>query len=267
MLDPASSGSLVALNRNLCTLSGEGTLNLGTNFDLVKMSSAGNIVQTGDSGKVDIKAILALDFYFSEDALKMMSDEIRLIPSLKTVNTNSDFLNKGMKDLLGIGMADQLKTETDLFGVSRNLPKEFNFELLLNEVDLKWNEATSSFRSSGKIGLGFILNQPLNIYVDGYVEIQRRRSGDLIDIYLKANESTWYYFSYIRGVMMAQSSNSSFNNLISSIKLKDRRHPDSSVKVPYTYMIAVEDRLGRFLRRMREGSADNSTPADDGLIR
>jgi hypothetical protein len=267
MLDPAANGNLVALNRGLCTLSGEGTLNLGANFDLVKMSSAGNIVQTGDSGKVDIKAILALDFYFSEDALRMMSDEIRLIPSLKTINTNSDFLNKGMKDLLGSSAADQLKTETSLFGVSRNLPKEFNFELLLDEVDLKWNESTSSFRSSGKIGLGFILNQPLNIYVDGYVEIQRRRSGDLIDIYLKANESTWYYFSYFRGVMMAQSGNSNFNNLISSIKLKDRRHPDSSVKVPYTYMIAVEDRLSRFLRRMREGSADDNAPADNGLFR
>jgi hypothetical protein len=180
---------------------------------------------------------------------------------------NSDFLNKGMKDLLGTGVADQLKTETDLFGVSRNLPKEFNFELLLNEVNLRWNESTSSFRSSGKIGLGFILNQPINVYLDGYIEIQRRRSGDMIDIYLKANESTWYYFSYFRGVMMAQSSNSNFNTLISSLKLKERRHPDSSVRVPYTYMIAVEDRLSRFLRRMREGSADDSALPGDGLIR
>jgi hypothetical protein len=267
MIDPSLNGNMVSLNRSLCTLSGEGSLNLGANFDLVKMSSAGNVVQTGDSGKVDLKAILAINFYFSDDALKIMSDDIRLIPSLKTVSMNSDFLNKGMKDLLGTGVADQLKTETDLFGVSRNLPKEFNFELLLNEVNLRWNESTSSFRSSGKIGLGFILNQPINVYLDGYIEIQRRRSGDMIDIYLKANESTWYYFSYFRGVMMAQSSNSNFNTLISSLKLKERRHPDSSVRVPYTYMIAVEDRLSRFLRRMREGSADDSALPGDGLIR
>ncbi len=107
-------------------------------------------------------------------------------------------------------------------------------------------------RSSGKIGIGFVGAQPINVYVDGFVDIQRRRSGDMIDIYLKADASTWYYFSYVKGVMMAQAGNIDFNTLISSIKIKDRRHPDSSVKVPYTYMIAVEDRLDRFLKRMAE---------------
>ena len=113
-----------------------------------------------------------------------------------------------------------------------------------------WNESTSSFRSSGKIGIGFIGVQPINIYVDGNIEIQRRRSGDIIDIYLKADESTWYYFSYIRGVMMTQGGNNSFNTIIANTKLKDRKHPDSSVREPYTYMISVEDRLSRFLRRI-----------------
>jgi len=40
--------------------------------------------------------------------------------------------------------ANQLKQETDLFGASRNLPKEFTYELLLNEVTMYWNEASSS---------------------------------------------------------------------------------------------------------------------------
>ena len=155
-----------------------------------------------------------------------------------------------MKDLMGLTAATQIKEEMDLFGTSRNLPKEFTYELLLNDVNLYWNESTSSFRSRGKIGIGFIGSQPINVYVDGYIEIQRRRSGDMIDIYLKADESTWYYFSYFRGVMMTQAGNNSFNTIISTRKLSERKHPDSSVRVPYTYMIAVEDRLASFLRRM-----------------
>jgi hypothetical protein len=143
-----------------------------------------------------------------------------------------------------------MKEELDLFGTSRNLPKEFNFELLLNDVKLYWNESSSSFRSEGKIGIGFIGTQPVNVYVDGFIEIQRRRSGDMFDIYLKADESTWYYFSYIRGNMMTQAYNINYNTLISTIKQNLRKHPDSSVRTPYTYMIAVEDRLGRFLQRM-----------------
>jgi hypothetical protein len=87
----------------------------------------------------------------------------------------------------------------------------------------------------------------------------------MIDIYLKADNSTWYYFSYFKGVMMAQAGNNDFNTLLSTIKLKDRKHPDSSVKVPYTYMIAAEDRLGRFLRRMA-GEEEESSPLD-GIVR
>jgi hypothetical protein len=161
-----------------------------------------------------------------------------------------------MKDLLGSTAAAQIKEEVDLFGTSKNLPKDFIYKLLLNDVKLYWNEPTSSFRSKGKIGIGFIGNQPINVYVDGYVEIQRRRSGDMLDIYLKADESTWYYFSYFRGVMMTQAGNNSYNSLITSIKLNDRKHPQSSIRIPYTYMIAVEDRLRKFLQRMSSSGTE-----------
>jgi hypothetical protein len=260
--DPSQNGNMIALDRNFCLLSGEGNLNFGAKFDLVKFAGAGSSRHMIDSGKVNVDAILGIDFFFSDEALKIMADEIRLMPSLKPVNLNSDLVNKGMKDLLGVNAATSLKQEMDLFGASRNLPKEFTYELLLNDVKLFWNDATSSFRSSGKIGLGFVGPQPVNLYVDGYVEIQRRRSGDMIDIYLKANESTWYYFSYFRGVMMTQSGNNAYNTLISSMKANDRKHPESSVRTPYSYMIAVEDRLQKFLRRMA-----SNTPEEDTSIR
>jgi len=250
LADQTLPGNMLALDKNFCILSGEGTINMGGKFDLVKLTSAGKVIHSLDSGKVNIESILALDFFFSPEALKVMADEIRMMPTLKPVNLNTELNNKGMKDLLGITAATQLKEEMDLFGSSRSLPKEFTSELLLNDVNLYWNEATSSFRSRGKIGIGFIGQQPTNVYVDGYIEIQRRRSGDMIDVYLKADESTWYYFSYVRGVMMAQAGNNSFNTIVSTTKLNDRKHPDASIRVPYTYMIAVDDRLSRFLRRM-----------------
>ena len=250
LADQSLPGNMITYDNNFCTLSSEGTIDFGAKLDLVKMSSAGKVIHSIDSGKVNIEAILALDFYFSPEALKMMADEIRMMPTLKPVNLNTELNNKGMKDLMGIAAASQIKEEMDLFGPSKSLPKEFTYKLLLNDVNLYWNGATSSFRSTGKIGIGFIGPQPLNVYVDGYVEIQRRKTGDMVDIYLKADESTWYYFSYFRGVMMAQAGNINFNSLISKIKLSDRKHPESTVRMPYTYMIASEDRLGRFLRRM-----------------
>jgi hypothetical protein len=259
LADMSLNGNMVAFDRNYCILSSEGKLNFGANFDLVKMTAAGKVLHTLDSGNVNIDAILAFDFYFSPEALKMMSDEIRMVPTLKPVNLNNELYVKSMKDLIGVQAASQMKEELDLFGTSRNLPKEFNFELLLNDVKLYWNKSTSTFRSQGPIGIGFIGTQPVNVYVDGYIEIQRRRSGDMFDIYLKANESTWYYFSYIRGNMMTQANNINYNTLIANMKPSQRKHPDATVRVPYSYMIAVEDRLGRFLQRMR-GDSNEEIP-------
>jgi hypothetical protein len=250
LADPTINGSMIAFDKNFCVLSGEGKLDFGTNYDLVKMTSAGKVIHTLDSGDVRLNAILAFDFFFSPEALKIMSEDIRLMPSLKPVNLNSEFYNKGMKDLVGVEAAEKIKEEINLFGTSRNLPKEFNFEILLNDVNLYWNESTSSFRSEGKIGIGFIGDQPVNVYVDGFVEIQRRRSGDMFDIYLKADESNFYYFSYLRGNMMTQAGNNNYNILIANTRLNDRKHPDSTVRQPYIYMIAVEDRLEKFLQRM-----------------
>lgn len=258
--DRSIAGNMVALDRNNCTLSGEGEINFGAKYDLVKMASSGNVTHHIDSGKVTLQTMLALDFYFSPEALNMMAEELRMVPSLKQVNLNSEFNNKGMKDLFGYAAAERIKEEMSLFGTSRNMPKEYTYELFLNDVTLQWNESTSSFRSTGKIGVGFVGTQPLNLYLDGYIEIQRRRSGDMIDVYLKANDATWYYFSYFRGVMMTQAANSKYNSLISELKASARKHPDSSVKVPYSYMIAVEDRLSRFLRRMTSNEAvDDNT--------
>jgi hypothetical protein len=267
IIDQTLPGNMVAFDKNYCVLSGEGNLDFGAKFDLVKLSGAGKTIHELDSGKVNLNALLALDFHFSAEALRIMADEIRLMPSLKPVNLNSDLNNKGMKDLLGVNIASQLKEDMDLFGATRNLPKEFTYELLLNDVNLFWNESTSSFRSKGKIGIGFIGPQPVNVYVDGFIELQRRRSGDMIDIYLKADGSTWYYFSYFKGVMMTQSGNNNYNTIIAKIKLNDRKDPKSSVKVPYTYMIAVEDRLERFLQRMLNNNVEDEPVNLDGLIR
>jgi hypothetical protein len=259
LADQTQSGNLVTFDKNFCILTGEGKVSFGANYDLFKMFAAGKTIHNADSGKINIDAIIGLDFHFSAPALKIMSDEIRMIPTLKAVNLNSEFNIKGMKDLLGDQAANQIKEEMDLSGTSKNLPKEFTFELLLNDVKLYWNEPTSSFRSKGKIGIGFIGPQPINVYVDGLIEIQRRRSGDMLDVYLKADDATWYYFSYLRGVLMTHSGNSNYNAVITSTKANDRKHPDATVRVPYTYMISVVNRLERFIQRMSSDKVDDQS--------
>ncbi|MDX9902516.1 MAG: hypothetical protein RB288_00375 [Bacteroidales bacterium] len=253
LADRTLHGNIVSFDRNFCILRSEGKIDFGVNYDRVKIGSAGLITHNTDSSKVRIQTMLGLSFHYSAEALELMAGDIRTVPTLRTVNLSTEFNSKAMRDLIGVQAARTLNEELQLFGVARSLPKEYSFQMLINDVTLVWNASSMSFISEGKIGVGFIGNQPLNVYVDGWVELQRKRSGDLLDIYLKADNNVWYWFSYFRGIMMSYSSNTSYNDLLNSIKEKERRDPGARSRDEYQYMIGLPDRLQRFLRRMESG--------------
>lgn len=253
LADLKRNGNMITFDRNMCLLLSEGKINFGVNYDLLKLNSSGYITHNTDSSRVEVRAILGFSFHFSPEALQAMADDIRSNPTLRTVNLSSEFNLKGMRDLLGEEAARKLNEELQLFGVARSLPREYISQLLINDVTMQWNPYTLSFISRGKIGIGFIGDQPLNVYVDGWVELQRKRSGDLLDIYLKAGDNSWYWFSYFRGVLMSYSSNLTYNDIISNTKEKQRRDPNANSRIDFEYIIGVPDRVQRFIRRMESG--------------
>ncbi|MBS0011321.1 MAG: hypothetical protein KFF49_07915 [Bacteroidales bacterium] len=262
LANPLLPGSMISFNRNTCEVLSEGPVELGLDFGLLNISSAGRINHKTDSNILELDLIVSLDFHFSEQALGLMAEEIRYIPRLEPVDISGEEYNMAMQNLIGQEAAARLKEDIDLFGVSRSLPEGFKPELVLNKLKLVWNQEYQSYRSKGRIGLGFIGTQAMNIYVEGFVEFQKRRSGDLLDIYIKIDDATWYWFSYTRGVLMAMSGNGSFNNILTEEKTGDRRHRDHSVRTPYTYMVGVQERLDNFLRRMRQDEPDEGIIED-----
>lgn len=244
-------GEMISLKLNSCVIGSEGKLNTGMDYGLMAISSAGEVTHNTDSGTVTIDAMLALDFHFSDPALQIMADEIRFMPTLEQVNVSSENYRKMMINLTGSDRSSASSDQIDLFGAAAAFPDNFKPELLLNEVRLVWNEEYQSYRSTGKIGIGFVGRQAVNLRVEGYVELQKRRSGDMLDIYLKADNATWYWFSYTRGVLMTLSGNNQYNSIITEERINSRKHPNNSTRTPYTYMIGVEERFNSFLRRMR----------------
>jgi hypothetical protein len=103
--------------------------------------------------------------------------------------------------------------------------------------------------SVGKIGIGSINNIQINKLVDGLIEIQVKRSGDICDIYLEV-EGRWYYFGYTRGVMQVLSSNKAFLDPIISLKPKERKQKVKSKGTQsYIYMVSTDRKKALFYRR------------------
>ena len=86
--------------------------------------------------------------------------------------------------------------------------------LTLSQVNLRWSAKQKAWYSVGKIALVGVGKRSLNALVNGYVEIKRENSTDLVEIYLEADPQTWYHIHYANNIVLAMSSSESFNGEI-----------------------------------------------------
>ena len=77
--------------------------------------------------------------------------------------------------------------------------------------------------SYGPIGIGCIGKTQINKFVDGLIEIERKRTGDVLNIYLEfENGKDWYFFNYRNNLMQTISANTEYNTIIQELK-EDKR--------------------------------------------
>jgi len=253
--NPELAESLIRFDRNYCRLHGEGKLDLGIDLGQLKLSAYGEITTDLETGETELDVMLGLNFFFAEDALNTMYSDIRSIPTLPPLDMNSQTVMKQFTHLLGKTESGKVMEQLSLYGVLNNVPEQMNFSLMLPHVKLRWDQAANSYRSEGKIGIGNILQTPLNVMVDGHIEIQKRRSGDMMDIYLDVESGTYYYFGYTRGVMQSISSNNAYRDILTGLNVKQRTLNTRGNETPYIYMIAVDRKMDMFLRRIRRSEA------------
>jgi hypothetical protein len=118
---------------------------------------------------------------------------------------------------------------------------------------MKWNHETQSYRSEGKMGIGNIRGTQINKLVDGKLEIIKKRSGDIMNLLIKMDDTHWYMFSYSRGLMQVLSSNEAYNTIIYNTKAKDRKANDATIQAPYQYVLATDDKFKRTVNRLLSG--------------
>ncbi|QQR94871.1 MAG: hypothetical protein IPJ93_14115 [Bacteroidota bacterium] len=128
------------------------------------------------------------------------------IPALQPFMDDRPAYRNALTNMIGKNKAEKLLNETGLYGSARRIPSELQHTLMLSELKFYYNKERASYISVGNIGLGVIGKTYVGRMVKGKVEIMRRRSGDVLNIYLEALPDMWYYFNYQRGVLQAISS-------------------------------------------------------------
>ena len=78
----------------------------------------------------------------------------------------------------------------------------------------------------------------------------KKRSGDILDLYIEVADNKWYYFNYSRGLMQSISSNNDFNIIITELKPDKRTQKGDKGEENYRFNIATVKKKNDFLKRM-----------------
>ncbi len=245
-------GNYLSLSINDCMQYGEGKIMTGIAPGQVRTSFVGNALHNIETRETELNVTFSLDYFMSDDAFAIMASEIDSFPDLRAVDLTDHAYLERMAQLLGRDRAGRLQADLGLYGEYQADIPELEKSLFFNHVRLIWNQETQSYRSEGKISLGAVNGHPINKMVDGVFEMQKKRSGDLLDVYLELDPGNWYYFGYTRSVMHCLSSNRDFNYTISELKTKERKMKTPKNQVPYIFITATARKKAMFLRRFDE---------------
>jgi hypothetical protein len=234
---PKLAGNLVSLSADNCNMSSDGRIEFDTEFGLVKMNNAGEITYTMAKNEMVSQGVCYLNFPFDEGAMKRLSNQIEQFPNLNSLDLSKTKYEKGLIEFLGTEKSDKVISELNLNGQLKRVPEELQCTFYFGDLKWIWNPADESFQTLGQLGIASMDKKQLFRYVKGKIEIEQRRSADVLRIYLELDQSTWYYFEYKLGIMNVISTDPEFQKSITDLKDDKRKFEEKNVK--YTYQIVT----------------------------
>jgi hypothetical protein len=248
---PGEAGNFLSLDDSKCMVYGEGIIHFGTDFGQLDIKTAGNVSNNLNNHHTEFDLLMTLNFFFNDDALKVMSDNLATNPLLQaTQDVGRPTFERGLTEITNKEKADKMMTELNLYGSFKKIPDELRHTIFITELKMAWNNDTRTYRSSGTIGISNMDKTSINRRVPGYVEIVHKRSGDVFNLYLEPEKGAWYYFSYTRGLMQSISSYTAFNEAIEKVK-PEKRVKKEKDKADFEYILSTDRAVRNFLKRMQ----------------
>lgn len=254
--NPELPGNILSYNMNNCNLNGEGLINLGVKLGHVKTTASGTVNYNADKETIDITTCLGFDFFFSEQLLKIMSKQFSNSVQRPSNLNNEHFLRTFPLVLLDKDRAKMVK-EIKEKSTYKSLPDTIKQTLFFNKIKLKWDAKNKTYYSYGELEIGSILNTTHNCFIQGKLEIRKRRRGSRMYLYLELEDGNWFYFEYQNQVMFMRSSVHEINIAMEEVKEDERRWRDPKSRQNYLYLLAPMSKVTRFKKLHEIGKKSN----------
>lgn len=245
--EPALPGNYMHIHKNICNVYGEGKFNFSNDFGLFAPNAIGNFLYYPDKDTTEFNLSLIMDAYFNDAAFKNMAEKINATPGLVGLDMRDEVYDKALVEYLGTTVADEWFSNMSL-GNYNKFPKQLSDKFILTDLLFNWQNSLSSFVHYGPIGIASIGKEQVNKYVFGFVRIEKSRRGDIFEMLIEPNSTTWYYFKYSAGTFSVISSDESFNQIVYDSKPAQRELKKDGMY--YQYGLGSSTYMKRFKKDM-----------------
>lgn len=197
--------------------------------------------------------------------------DMTLLPKMESVMLR-DFADKKLK---GLYFSPELRSRlTSMFGPQRivavnrqidrggnNVPDSLGHTLVLDSLSMQWDVAKRTLVADGKATLVASLQKPISREMNVKMELQRRRVGNVVRLYLY-DDRLWYYFELADKSLYTLSSNAEYNEAVKSEKADKKEVRNAEKELLYTITLCPDSKRNRFLGQAKAGEATEEEKTD-----
>tara|TARA_B100001142_G_scaffold330275_1_gene397535 strand:- start:10269 stop:14726 length:4458 start_codon:yes stop_codon:yes gene_type:complete len=248
---PDTLSTYYTLYDKTCTTEGEGIINLDLDLGQIKTQTIGDVYHDMNNQETEIEGFFMLDFFFSEDAMRVMAEDFYSAPGEELFEYDTDFA-KNLGRVVGKEKAEILLVDLEMKDEYSKFPDEMKNSIVFANTKFQWNNKHKSYIAKGAISVSSILDKQVNAILDGYIIIEKGQNTDVLTIYLQTELYDEYYFNYKNGVMRGWSTNPDFTDAINAVSDGKRVADRIRGVTSFRYMTAPDDITEKFLKQAKK---------------
>ncbi len=212
------AGNIYSYNDHSTDIRFEGRLNLLYPTTRIKSRISGKGKGNLNEKNIAMNSFHSYEFDLPVSAMETMAQNISDIVSrvgAPPANTDQTALLYKLADAIGEKEAQDYRRRSasefiSLASVSADLANA----LVMSNINMKWSPDYTSWYSVGSLGVANILESEINGKLEGFLEIRKLEGEEEFHLFLKASQTTYYYFGYVENRLYTYSSNTQFNSII-----------------------------------------------------
>lgn len=249
LLDSTAPGNIITLNTDNCVATGIGEIDMGTKLGRVDFVTNGTVINYITSNLAEMHLTTSIDFFFNDEAMKLMNKALEKSTSLDFVNiSNDEAYDKALYNILGKTEYNKYMKSVASGGPIKRLPEKLQVKFLFSNIDFQWDKGQSTFKSQTILPLIICGEKQVYKKVPGRIVVEKRGSRNRLYLYFEF-DGQFYYFQFDNNVVGGYSSDKAFNDAITNTKSKNKSLRAGNGLPSFSYRISSRGLKNKFVRK------------------